>query len=73
MAVAKQWKRPLVRRKVAMHAVNEVKPLGLAIGRDTSSERFFQLCYLTAIIVATVGWISAFGFAAVRLASWLMA
>jgi hypothetical protein len=56
-----------------MNAVTEVIPVGSAISRDTFSERFFQFCYLSAITVATVGWISAFGWAAVRLANWLMA
>ena len=56
-----------------MNSLTEVMPVGTAVGRATSSQRFFQLCYLTAITVATVGWVSAFGWAAVRLASWLMA
>jgi hypothetical protein len=56
-----------------MNAVTEVMPVGSAISTGTSSERFFQICYLSAITVATVGWVSAFGWGAVRFASWLMA
>ena len=56
-----------------MNAVTEMMPVGSAISRRTSSERFFQICYLTAITVATVGWVSAVGWGAVRFASWLMA
>jgi len=56
-----------------MNAVTEAMPVGSAISRGTSSQRFFQICYLSAITVATIGWVSAFGWAAVRLASWLMA
>jgi hypothetical protein len=51
----------------------EAIPVGSAISRGKSSERFFQICYLTAIAVSTIGWVSAFGWAAVRLASWLLA
>jgi hypothetical protein len=56
-----------------MNVIAEAVPLGSAISRGKSSERFFQICYLSAITVATVSWVSAFGWAAVRLASWLMA
>jgi hypothetical protein len=56
-----------------MNAATEAMPVGSAISRGTSSQRFFQICYLSAITVATIGWVSAFGWATVRLASWLMA
>jgi len=55
-----------------MNAATEVMPVGSTVSKDTSSQRFFQICYLSAITVATIGWVSAFGWAAVRLASWLM-
>jgi hypothetical protein len=55
-----------------MNTVTEVIAVGSTISRGTSSERFFQVCYLSAITVATVGWVSAFGWGAVRFASWLM-
>jgi hypothetical protein len=56
-----------------MNAVTEAMPVGSAVSRATSSQRFFEICYLTAITVATVGWVSAFGWAAVRVAKWLLA
>jgi hypothetical protein len=58
---------------IAMNVVTEAMPVGSAISRGTSSERFFQICYLSAITVATIGWVSAFGWAAARLASWVRA
>ena len=56
-----------------MNSPTEVVPVDSAVSRGTSSQRFFQICYLSAITVATVGWVSAFGWAAVRLASWVLA
>ena len=56
-----------------MNAVTEAVPLGSAISRGKLSERFFEICYLSAITVSTIGWVSAFGWAAIRLASWVMA
>jgi hypothetical protein len=56
-----------------MNSLIEVMPVGSAVSRGTSSQRFFQLCYLSAITVATIGWVSAFAWAAVRLASWVLA
>jgi hypothetical protein len=56
-----------------MNVITEAMPLGSATSRGKSSERFFQICYLSAITVSTIGWVSAFGWAAIRLASWVMA
>ena len=39
--------------------------------RASSSQRLVVVCYLTAISVATLGWLSAFGWIAVRIAKWL--
>ena len=61
------------RSKVAMNAVTEVMPVGSFVRRATASERLFVIGYLTAIAVATIGWVSAFGWAAIRLASWVLA
>jgi len=44
----------------------------VSVSRGTALERLFVIGYLTAIAVATIGWVSAFGWAAFRLASWLM-
>ena len=51
----------------------ETTPVGATIGRGTILKRLFVIGYLTAVAVAMIGWVSAFGWAAVRLASWLMA
>jgi hypothetical protein len=32
--------------------------------------RLFTLCYLTAVAVATLGWLAALGWAAFALAQW---
>jgi hypothetical protein len=56
-----------------MNAVTEVMPVGSFVRRAKASERLFVIGYLTAIAVATIGWVSAFGWAAVRLASWVLA
>ena len=41
------------------------------LSNGKSSQRFFNICYLTAISVATFGWVSAFGWFAVKLAKLL--
>jgi hypothetical protein len=56
-----------------MNAVTEVMPVGSSVSGGTVSERLFVIGYLTAIAVATIGWVSAFGWAAIRLASWVLA
>jgi hypothetical protein len=56
-----------------VNAVTEVMPVVPAVSRGTASERFFVIGYLTAIAGATICWVSAFGWAAVRLASWVTA
>ena len=56
-----------------MNAVTEAVPLGSAISRGKLSERFFEICYLSAITVSTIGWVSAFGWVTVRFAKWCMA
>ena len=56
-----------------MNSLTEVVPVDSTVSRGTISNRFFKICYLTAITVSTIGWASAFGWAAVRLASWVMA
>ena len=51
--------------------VTEVALTGSAVSRGTILKRLFVIGYLTAIAVAMIGWLSAFGWAAVRLARWL--
>jgi hypothetical protein len=42
-------------------------------GKTTSRQRFFNMCYLTAIGVAMIGWLSAFGWVTVAVTKWLLA
>jgi hypothetical protein len=44
----------------------------VAISKATISQRFFQLCYVIAIVVATFGWLSAFGWLTIKVAKWLL-
>jgi hypothetical protein len=61
------------RRRVAMNAVSEVMPASSPVSRTPLSQRFFAVCYFTVITVATVGWVSAFGWVAVKVVEWLIA
>jgi hypothetical protein len=56
-----------------MNSLTEVVPAGSTVSRETISMRFFKICYLTAITVSTIGWVSAFGWVAVSFAKWCMA
>ena len=56
-----------------MNSLTEVVPAGSTVSRETISKWLFKICYLTAITVSTIGWVSAFGWATVRLAKWCMA
>jgi hypothetical protein len=54
-----------------MNAGTEVTPL--ALSRTRPSQKFLEIGYFIAITVATVGWVSAFGWIAVRVVEWLLA
>ena len=56
-----------------MNAVTEVMPPSLPISRTPLSRRLFAVCYFAVITVATVGWVSAFGWVAVKVVEWLIA
>ncbi len=56
-----------------MNSLTEVMPAASTVSRGAKLERFFRICYLTAITVSTIGWISAFGWITFRLAKWVMA
>jgi hypothetical protein len=60
-------------RSVAMNSLTEVIHVGSAVSRGTILKRLFVIGYLAASAVAMIGWVSAFSWAAVRLASWVMA
>ena len=55
-----------------MKSLMEVHPTNSATGRGTRLTRLFSIGYLAAIAVATIGWISAFGWATVQLVKWLI-
>lgn len=42
-----------------------------SVVRGTSSERFFKICYVMAISIATFGWLSSFGWIALKIVYWL--
>jgi hypothetical protein len=56
-----------------MNNVTEVMPLGSAVSRGKLLNQFFKIGFFTAITVATIGWVSAFGWIIFRVASWLLA
>jgi ABC-type enterochelin transport system permease subunit len=43
------------------------------MGTTTWKRRLSTVCYLIAITVAMVGWLSAFGWVTVAVAKWLLA
>jgi hypothetical protein len=43
------------------------------IGTTTWKRRLSIVCYLTAVNIAMVGWLSAFGWLTVAFAKWLLA
>jgi hypothetical protein len=57
-----------------MNSHTELVPnIAPAINSDTFKQRLSSICYLTAITVATVGWLTAWGWAADAVANWLLA
>ena len=52
-----------------MNNVTELMRAGSAASRG---KRLFVIGYVTAIAVAMVGWISAFGWLTLRAATWLL-
>jgi hypothetical protein len=57
-----------------MNSLTEIMPMEAAVARKaTLRERFFKICYLTAIGVAMVGWLSALGWLTVAVTKWLLA
>jgi hypothetical protein len=57
-----------------MNSLTETMPMeATAITRTTVKDQLFTACYLTATAVAMIGWLSAFGWATVVVAKWLLA
>ena len=55
-----------------MNNVTELMRAGSVVTRGTILKRLFVIGYVTAIAVAMVGWISAFGWLTLRAATWLL-
>lgn len=56
-----------------MNGLTQVIAVEPAANGNTLAQRFFKICYLTAISVSTVGWLAAFSWMTVRIAKWLLA
>jgi hypothetical protein len=56
-----------------MNSLTEIVHVGSSISRETILKRLFVIGYVTAIAVATFGWLSAFGWLTVKVAKWLLA
>jgi hypothetical protein len=56
-----------------MNTITEVMPTASTESRGAILKRLFVIAYVTAIAVATIGWVSAFGWLTVRVAEWLLA
>jgi hypothetical protein len=55
-----------------MNSLSEGIPARSSIGKASLSQRLFSVCYLIAIVVATVGWLSAFAWLTIRVTNWLL-
>jgi hypothetical protein len=55
-----------------MDNVTKVIPLGPTVRKGAILNRLFVIAYVTAVAVATIGWVSAFGWLTVRVAKWLL-
>jgi ABC-type enterochelin transport system permease subunit len=56
-----------------MNSLTQVMPVGSTVSKGAILKRLFVIGYLTAVAVAMVGWVSAFGWITVRVAKWLLA
>jgi ABC-type enterochelin transport system permease subunit len=59
--------------EVAVNSVTGAVPLGSTVSRGATLKRLFVIGYLTAVAVAMIGWVSAFGWLTVQVAKWLLA
>jgi hypothetical protein len=56
-----------------MNSVTQSMPAASTVSRGAILKRLFVIAYVTAVAVATIGWVSAFGWLTVRVASRVMA
>jgi hypothetical protein len=61
----------VIRSEEHVNRITEV--MLVAVSRGTVLKRLFVIGYLTAVAVATISWVSAFGWLTVRVAKWLLA
>jgi hypothetical protein len=57
----------------AMNGVTEALSVNSRAGKGNSPQHFFNICYIAATVAATFGWLSALGWAAVKIAQWAWA
>jgi hypothetical protein len=55
-----------------VNGLAEAARADFAVSKRTISQRLFGFCYVIAITVATLGWLSAFGWLTVRVTKWLL-
>lgn len=56
-----------------MNSLTELMPERSNFRRGVLLQRLLKICYLTAIVVSMVGWLSAFGWLTIKVAKWLLA
>ena len=56
-----------------MNSLTQSMPVVSTVGRKAILKRVFVIGYLTAVAVAMIGWVSAFGWITMRVAQWLLA
>jgi hypothetical protein len=64
---------PSWREDVAMNSLTEVTPAVSSVSRGRLLQGLFKICYLTAVVVSMVGWLSAFGWLTIKVTKWLLA
>jgi hypothetical protein len=55
-----------------MSSLTQLMPVGSTLRRKTILKQVFVVGYLTAVAVAMLGWLSAFGWLTVKVAEWLL-
>jgi hypothetical protein len=56
-----------------MNSLTQLMPVASTVSKGAILMRLFVIGYLTAVAVAMIGWVSAFGWITVRVAKWLLA
>lgn len=55
-----------------MRSITDVMSAGSSVSKGSIRNRLFLAGYLAGITVATISWVSAVGWAAVRTLEWLL-